>query len=66
MYFFEQPDSPINRQQGEARIWRPGQTKPVYYIDPLMGGTVDERILYSNQQGKKLLDELLKGTEKLR
>ncbi len=65
IYFFEEPDSPINRQQGEARIWRPGQTKPVYYIDPLMEGTVDERILYSNQQGKKLLDELLKGTVKL-
>jgi SNF2 family DNA or RNA helicase len=65
MFFFEEPDSPINRQQGEGRIWRPGQTKPVYYIDPLMSGTVDERILYANQQGKKLLDELLKGTSNL-
>lgn len=61
MFFFEQPDSPINRQQGERRIWRPGQTKPVWYIDPFMEGTADERIFYSNQQGKKLLDELLKG-----
>lgn len=65
MFFFEEPDSPINRQQGERRIWRPGQTKPVYYIDPFMMGTVDERIFYANQQGKKLLDELLKGSEKL-
>lgn len=65
MFFFEEPDSPINRQQGEGRIWRSGQTKPVYYIDPLMEGTVDERILYANQQGKKLLDSLLKGTEQL-
>lgn len=64
MFFFEQPDSPINRQQGERRIWRPGQLKPVYYIDPFMEGTVDKRIYYANQQGKKLLDALLKGTEK--
>jgi hypothetical protein len=27
--------------------------------------TVDERIFYSNQQGKKLLDALLRGEEKL-
>jgi SNF2 family DNA or RNA helicase len=66
MFFFEEPDSPINRQQGEKRIWRPGQTKPVYYIDPFMEGTVDERIFFANQQGKKLLDELLRGTEKLK
>lgn len=66
MYFFEQPDSPINRQQGEKRIWRAGQTQPVYIIDPFMEGTVDERIFYANQQGKKLLDALLKGSEKLK
>lgn len=65
MFFFEEPDSAINRQQGERRIWRAGQTKPVYYIDPFMEGTVDERIFYSNQQGKRLLDQLLKGKEKL-
>ena len=64
MYFFEQPDSPINRQQGEKRIHRSGQTKPVYIIDPFMDGTVDERIFYANQRGKKLLDGLLRG-EKL-
>jgi SNF2 family DNA or RNA helicase len=65
MFFFEQPDSPINRQQGEKRIHRAGQTKPVYYIDPFMAGTVDERIFYSNTQGKKLLDQLLKGEVRL-
>ena len=66
MFFFEEPDSPINRQQGEARIWRAGQTKPVYYIDPFMEGTVDERIFYSNTQSKKLLDSLLKGETRLK
>lgn len=65
MFFFEQPDSPINRQQGEKRIWRAGQTNPVWIIDPFMEGTVDERIFFSNQQGKKLLDQLLKGDVKL-
>lgn len=66
MFWFEQPDSPITRQQGVKRIYRPGQTNPVYIIDPFMEGTVDERIYYANQQGKKLLDALLKGSEKLK
>lgn len=66
MFWFEQPDSPITRQQGVKRIYRAGQTKPCFIIDPFMEGTVDERIFYSNQQGKKLLDALLKGTEKLK
>jgi SNF2 family DNA or RNA helicase len=61
MMFFEQPDSPINRQQGEARIWRQGQEKVVFYVDAIMDGTVDQRIYESNKNGKKLLDELLKG-----
>ena len=65
MFFFEQPDSPINRQQGEKRIWRAGQINPVWIIDPFMEGTVDERIFYSNKQGKQLLDQLLKGDIKL-
>jgi len=65
MFFFEEPDSPINRQQGEKRIYRAGQTKPVWIIDPFMEGTVDERIFYANMQGKKLLDQLLKGVQKL-
>lgn len=65
MFFFEQPDDPKNRSQGERRIWRPGQTKPVIYIDPLMEGTVDSKIFYSNRQGKNLLDQLLKGAERL-
>lgn len=65
MFFFEEPDSPINRQQGEKRIWRVGQKHPVYFIDPFMEGTVDERIFYSNKQGKKLLDQLLSGKEQL-
>lgn len=65
MFFFEEPDSPINRQQGEKRIYRAGQTKPVWIIDPFMEGTVDERIFYANMQGKKLLDQLLTGVQKL-
>lgn len=63
MFFFEQPDNPITRQQGEKRVWRAGQKNPVTYIDPFMEGTVDERIFYSNKQGKKLLDQLLKGKQ---
>ena len=65
MFYFEQPDSAINRQQGEKRIYRAGQSKPVFFIDPFMEGTVDERIYFANQQGKKLLQELLTGSSKL-
>ena len=63
--FFEQPDSPIDRQQAEARCWRPGQDKRVFYYDLLMHGTMDERIYYANKAGEHLLKALLEGKQKL-
>lgn len=59
--FFEQPDSPIDRQQAERRVWRPGQSRRVWYYDLLVEGTVDKRLHESNLAGKHLLQELLKG-----
>lgn len=59
MIVYEQPDSPIDRKQGEARLWRPGQAQRVFIYDLLVRGTVDERMLAANLAGKKLLDELL-------
>ena len=56
--FFEQPDSPIDRQQAERRVWRPGQHKRVFIYDLLMRGTYDKKIMKSNESAKKLLDEL--------
>ncbi|HET9285765.1 MAG TPA: DEAD/DEAH box helicase [Candidatus Angelobacter sp.] len=57
--FFEQPDSAIDRQQAERRIWRPGQEKRVWIIDLLMNGTYDHRILKNNNEGRDTLRELL-------
>ena len=63
--FFEQPDSPIDRQQAEARCWRPGQEKRVIISDLLMHGTMDERIYHANKAGETLLKALLEGKQKL-
>jgi SNF2 family DNA or RNA helicase len=62
---YEQPDSPIDRKQGEARLWRPGQSKRVMIYDLLVRGTFDARMHKANEAGKNLLDELLNGKEQL-
>lgn len=59
--FFESPDSPIDRQQAERRVWRPGQTKRVLYYDLLVKGTVDHRLHGANQAGETLLKKLLRS-----
>lgn len=58
---YEQPDSPIDRTQGEARLWRPGQKHRVFIIDFLVRGTWDKRMYLSNKAGRSLLEELLSG-----
>lgn len=59
MIFYESPDSPIDRQQAVARIYRPGQANKVVIYDLVSRGTLDEGIIKSCQDGKRLLDELL-------
>lgn len=61
MVFFEQPDSPIDRQQAERRVWRPGQAKRVFMYDMLMKGTADFKMHASNKAGENLLQKLLSG-----
>ncbi len=63
--FFEQPDSPIDRQQAERRVWRPGQALRVFIYDYLMKGTVDMAMYKSNKAGESLLKNLLDGKVKL-
>ena len=58
---YEQPESPIDRKQGEARLWRPGQARRVFIYDLVMKNTVDERLRRANEAGKNLLEELLNG-----
>lgn len=63
--FFENPDSPIDRQQAERRVWRPGQEKRVWIYDLLLKKTLDERIHLANNQGRDLLHALLDGSASL-
>lgn len=63
LVFFEQPDSPIDRKQAEARLWRPGQENRVFIYDLLVAGTADVRLHKANQDGRNLLEELLSGGE---
>lgn len=63
MVFFEQPDSPIDRQQAERRCWRPGQQNRLYIYDFLVKGTADVRLHHANKAGESLLKQLLKGDE---
>jgi SNF2 family DNA or RNA helicase len=59
--FFEQPTSSIDRQQAEARCWRPGQDKRVFIYDLLARGTMDHRQHAVNKTGENLLKCLLSG-----
>jgi SNF2 family DNA or RNA helicase len=59
--FFEQPDSAIDRQQAERRIWRPGQDKRCWIYDFLMDGTADWPMHKANKVGENLLKNLLDG-----
>lgn len=61
LVFFEQPDSPIDRQQAERRLWRPGQKWRVFIYDLLMKDTADERLCGANRAGENLLKQLLRG-----
>jgi SNF2 family DNA or RNA helicase len=62
---YEQPESPIDRKQGEARLWRPGQKNRVVIYDLLVKQTVDVKMHKANEAGKNLLDELLNKRETL-
>lgn len=61
--FFEQPDSPIDRKQAEARVWRMGQTQRVWIYDLLMSGTADGRLHKANEDDRNLMEELLSGEQ---
>jgi SNF2 family DNA or RNA helicase len=60
MVFFESPDSTIERRQMEARIRREGGIAGTrYYYDVVCKGTIEEKILESLKQGKRLLDVIV-------
>ena len=59
VYVYEQPDSPIDRKQGEARVWRPGQAKRVMIYDLLVQGTYDRRTYEANRASRRVLDDVM-------
>lgn len=63
--FFEPTDSPIDRQQAERRVWRPGQGKRVLCYDLLMKQTADFKLHKANINGRNLLKMVLDGEETL-
>ena len=63
--YFEQPDNPIDRQQGERRVWRPGQSKRVLIYDLLVKQTKDHALWQSNKAGEDLLRAIIGGKIKL-
>jgi SNF2 family DNA or RNA helicase len=63
--FFEQPNSPINRQQAERRVWRPGQSKRVFIYDFFVRQTKDYALWQSNKAGEDLLHSIIGGHTKL-
>lgn len=62
--FYECP-SVIDREQAEARVWRPGQTNKVFIYDIFMTGTVDEQHYTSVKAGGDLLQEFLCGKKEV-
>lgn len=62
--FFECP-SVIDREQAEARCWRPGQKNKVIIYDLFVRGTVDESHYNAIKAGGDFLTEFLSGKKEL-
>lgn len=59
--FYESPTSAIVRHQAEGRAYRQGQPHKVFFIDLVVDGTFDHKILSYQKEGKDLLECLLDG-----
>lgn len=58
---YESPTSPIDREQLERRVWRPGQKRKVWFYDFVMKGTNDRRVLNFIKQGHDLFKRIMTG-----
>jgi len=59
--FYESPVSPIQREQAEGRVHRPGQRWTTFIYDLTVRGTVEEKILRYVREGRDLLRAVLSG-----
>lgn len=60
MVFYSSPYLALIRKQAEGRIERKGQNKHCLFIDLVLEGTMDEVVLQGLEQGKELLDNVLR------
>jgi len=61
--FYESPVSPIEREQAVDRVYRTGQSKPVFVYDIVAKRTVEEHILRLVREGKNALTAVLSGSK---
>ena len=63
--FYESPVSPIQREQAEGRVHRPGQKWTTFIYDLTVLGTVEEKIILYVKEGRDLLKAVLSGDASL-
>lgn len=59
--FYESPVDPVQREQAEGRVHRPGQKWTTFIYDLLVAGTVEEKVLRYVREGRDLLRAVLSG-----
>lgn len=60
--YYSLPQSLALYDQSKARLYRPGQTRPVVFAHLVAGGTIDELIYNTLQRKKSLIDAIKDGS----
>ena len=60
--YFSLPYSLALYEQSKARLYRPGQTRPVSFVHLLAAGTIDESIYKSLTKKKDVIEAIKEGT----
>lgn len=60
--YFTLPHSLALYDQSKARLYRPGQTRPVSFVHLIAGGTIDELIYQSLMRKRSLIDAVKDGS----
>lgn len=60
--YFTLPYSLALYDQSKARLYRPGQTRPVSFVHLIASGTIDELMYASLMQKRNLIDAVKEGT----
>jgi SNF2 family DNA or RNA helicase len=50
--------------QAKARLWRTGQTKPVYVHNLIVEGSIEEKIIEICKEKEDMASSFLEGTER--